>query len=270
MIQPPTLLADFLSANTLDTLGRGELHLPEEMLNRLLSAAPLPLPLDRVRLACQSGFFEVDIQLDLREQGLPLRPQVQQMFELERLRLDPLNQFILLRPRGGLRIHEGSVGRRSLSPMARALLTTLLHTPTLLKLVRDRFPKNIQYEHGRMHIDLSTVDAIKELVAREVPLGHVNLKPMEFLNIHDVEIRKGALVLLFRFEKPELLAALRRDAPADFYQDPKRPTRDARRLLAAPEMASYVEESPAERALRLGRAVRDRGAGLLSLIRNRP
>lgn len=264
MIQPPTLLADFLGANTLETLGRGELLLPEKMLNRLLSSAPLPLPLERVDLACQSGFFLLTVQLDLREQGLPLRPQVQQMFELERLRLDPVNQFILLRPRGGLHIDEGSLGRRRLSPMARALLTTMLHTPTLLKLVRDRFPKNVSYEHGRLHIDLSGLGPIQEMLAREVPLGHVQLKPMEFLSIHDIDIRKEALVLLFRFSKAPLLEHLTSDPPAGFYAPPE-PSQRARRMLPPPE--ERVQETPAERALRLGRAARERGRGLLQRLR---
>jgi hypothetical protein len=265
MIQAPILLADFLGANSLETLGRGELLLPEVMLNRLLSAAPLPLPLERVDLTCQSGFFLLKIQLDLREQGLPLRPQVQQMFELERLRLDPHNQFLLLRPRGGLYIDEGSISRRRLSPVARALLTTLLHTPTLLKLVRDRFPKNVQYEHGRLHIDLSGLGPIQELIQREVPLGHIQLKPLEFINIQDIDIRKGALVLLFRFEKEPLLLTLRADAPPGFYQDPSQGARHARKMLPPPE--ERVRETPAERALRLGRVARDRGLTLLDRLR---
>ncbi len=237
MIQPPILVADILNANTLETLGRSELILPEVMLNRLLSAAPLPLPLETVHLACQSGFFMLTVQLDLRNQGLPLRPRVQQMFELERLRLDPVNQFILLRPRGGIKINEGSLGRRRLSPMARALLTTILHTPTLLKLVRDRFPQNVSYEHGRLHINLSELGPIQSLVEREVPLGHVNLHPMEFLNIHDVDIRKGQLVLRLRFQKEDLLKTLQAEPPEGFYKNPEAGPSRARRMLPPPRRA---------------------------------
>ena len=124
MMQPPVLLSDILAANSLKSLEDGEVLIPEKMLNRLLSSLPMPLPLAGVRLVCRSGFLEVSVQLDLREQGLPLRPKVKQKFDLERLRLDPVNQFVLLKPRGGLKVDEGSVGRRRLSPVARALLAT--------------------------------------------------------------------------------------------------------------------------------------------------
>ena len=265
MQQAPALIADILSANTLLTLGEGELLIPEKMLNRLLGSVPMPLPLAAVELACQSGFFEVSVQLDLREQGLPLRPKVKQKFDLERLRLDPINQFLLLRPRGGLSVNEGSVGRRRLSPMARALLTTMLHTPTLLKLVRDRFPDNISYEHGRLHIDLSSIEAISGLADKEAPVGHVNLKPMAFLNIHDVDIRKGAVVLRYRFEKEALLDSLRTSPPEGFYPDaPGRAESRAARMLPPPE--ERVRETPAERAVRLGRIGAEQGRMLLGRI----
>ncbi len=269
MIQPPILLADILSANSIKSFEDQELAIPEQMLNRLLSSLPLPLPLAGVTLLCQSGFFELGIQLDLRAQGLPLRPRVKQKFDLERLRLDPTNQFLLLRPRGGLQIDEGSVGRRRLSPMAKALLTTILHTPTLLKLVRDRFPQNVRYEHGRLHVDLSSVDAIKSLVAREAPVGHVTLKPMSYLNIHDVDIRKGALVLCYRFEKDDLLEQLRSAPPSGFYKDSAAAAETrATRMLPPPE--DRVRETPAERAVRLGIAGVKRGRTLFSrVMRNR-
>lgn len=268
-MQPPVLLADILSANSLKTLERSELAIPEEMLNRLLSSLPLPLPLAGLHLKCQSGFFEVSIQLDLRGQGLPLRPRVKQKFDLERLRLDPENQFVLIRPRGGLQIDEGSVGRRRLSPMARALLTTILHTPTLLKLVRDRFPQNITYEHERLHIDLSSLDAIKGLVAREAPVGHVTLRPMEYLNIHDVDIRKGAVVLRFRFEKEDLLGQLRAAPPEGFYKNGA-PGPSERSPLMLPPPEERVRETPAERALRMGIAGVRQGRKLFGrVMRNR-
>ena len=265
-MQPPVLLADVLSANSLNTLGEGEILIPEEVLNRLLSSAPLPLPLDTVHVACRSGFFHLSVQLDLRGQGLPLRPRVQQMFELERLRLDTINQFILIRPRGGLQIDEGSVGRRRLSPVARALLTTILHTPTLLKLVRDRFPKNVVYEYGRMHIDLSGVGPIRSVVEKRLPLGHVDLQVVRFLSIHDVDIRKGVLVLRYRFEKERLLDALRESPPPGYYDaPPARAEQRAERLLPPPE--ERVSASAAERAVNLGRAVGRRGRRLLDAVR---
>ncbi len=265
-MQPPVLLADILAANTLLTLDKGEVAIPEKMLNRLLSGLPLPMPLVSVELACQSGFFELSVQLDLREQGLPLRPKVKQKFDLERLRLDPTNQFVLIKPRGGLQVDEGSTGRRKLSPMAKALLTTILHTPTLLKLVRDRFPKNINYEHGRLHVDLSTLGPIQSLVAKETPIGHVQLTPMQYLNIHDVDIRKGAVVLRYRFEKEGLLEALRSAPPEGFYApgDLSGSERRTRRLLPPPE--ERVPETPAERAVRLGAAGVERGKMLFDRV----
>ena len=269
-MQPPILLADILAANSLATLGDSEIMIPEEMLNRLLGSAPLPLPLDKVHVACRSGFLLLSVQLDLRGQGLPLRPRVQQMFELERLRLDTLNQFILLRPRGGLHVDEGSVGRRRLSPVARALLTTMLHTPTLLKLVRDRFPKNVVYEHGRLHIDLSGVGPIEGVVGKKAPIGHVDLQILKYINIHDVDIRKGAMVLRFRFEKDQLLDALREPPPDGFYDKERaedRPEDRPERLLPPPE--ERVQPSTAERAIKIGSSIAGRGASLLRRVRNR-
>ena len=253
MIQPPVLIADILNSNSLRSMEKGELFIPEKMLNRLLGSVPMPLPLVGIKVICKSGFFEMSVQLDLREQGLPLRPQVKQKFDLERLRLDPSKQFILLKPRGGLYVNEGSVGRRRLSPIARALLTTMLHTPTLLKLIRDRFPKSVQYEYNRLHIDLSSMEAIQSLIGRETTVGHVHLQPMTYLNIHDVDIRKGSVVLRYRFEKAELLETLQGAPPQGFYKDEEaRTEKRTTRLLPPPE--DRVSETPAERAYRLSRA----------------
>jgi hypothetical protein len=268
-MQPPALLADILDANSLDSMEDSELFIPEAMLNRLLGAAPLPLPLTTVHLACRSGFFLLTVQLDLRGQGVPLRPRVQQMFELERLRFDSLNQFILLRPRGGLHINEGSVGRRRLSPVARALLTTILHTPTLLKLVRDRFPDNVVYEHGRMHIDLSNIEAITGVVTKSTAIGHIDLQILKYLNIHDVDIRKGAIVLRYRFEKERLLDALREAPPEGYYKHNRPPRAESRSERLLPPPVERMQPSKAEKALRLGTSIAGRGARLFRRIRDR-
>jgi len=254
MIPTPLLIADLLDGNGLDNLGEGELVIPESMLNTLLSSIELPLPIAGVDLKCQSGYFAVVVKLDLRGQGLPLKPEVEQMFELDRVRLDPINQFILIKPRGGLRVREETVSTSRLSPMATAVLTTMLHTPTLLKLVRDRFPKRVNYDNGRVHINLAGTAAMEGIAGREIDLGHVKLHLLDFLTIRDVDIRKRQVVIRFRFEKEQLLAKLREPPPEGFYAPPCRPEPPESRLLTAGGPAG-PDESKAQKALRVSRSV---------------
>ena len=254
MIPTPLIIADLLDGNGLNNIGGGELIIPESMLNTLLSSLDLPLPIAGVDLRCQSGYFALVIKLDLRGQGIPLRPEVEQLFELERLRLDPLNQFILIKPRGGLRIREETISRSRLSPMAGAVLTTMLHTPTLLKLVRDRFPRRVHYENGRLHINLAGTSAMEGLAGKDIELGHIKLQVLDFLTIRDVDIRKRQVVIRFRFEKEELLAKLREPAPEGYYI-PKRPEAPESRMLPPAGGSTQSNESRAERAVRVGKKV---------------
>ncbi len=213
MVPVPLLVAELLGGNGLDNLGEGEFIIPESMIQAALGGLELPLPIAGVAVECRSGFFKVIVRLDLSAQGLAIKPQVEQMFDLERLRIDPLNQFILLKPRGGLIVREETLDRQRISPLARAVVQTVLHTPTLLKLVRDRFPRSVHYENGRLHINLAAVGLMESPLGRPIPLGHVELKILDFLTIRDVDIRREKVVIRFRFEKERLLEHLRQPAP---------------------------------------------------------
>ena len=253
-IPTPILIADLLDGNSWSGLGEGELNLPEAMLNRLLNSAQMPLPISELNLTCQSGYFLVTVRLDLRNQGLPLRPEVSQMFVLERVRLDPINKFILLKPKGGLRVNEETLSRSRLSPIARALVTTIIHTPTLLKLVRDRFPRTVNYDNGRLHINLAGMSGVAESLDREIELGHVKLKLLEVLSIRNIEIRKGRVVIRARFEHERLLSILHSPPPEGFYDAPEpEPDLNPPRQAMLPPAPS--DESRLERAGRLTRSV---------------
>lgn len=250
MLDTPGLVGDILSANGLSTLGGGEIVIPESLLNRLLSGLDLPMPLESIDVACQAGYVLISVNLNLRGHGLPIRPKVQQMFQLERLRIDPVNQFILLSLRGGLRIREESLGRSRLSPVASAIISSMLHTPTLLKLLRDRFPKSVNYVHGKLHINLAGSGLLE---GHEVALGHVNLNVLEYLTIRNVAIKRGAVVIHFRFDKEAMLAELHSEPPEGFYDPPERPETELNPARLLPEQAGASDDrSRPKRALDAG------------------
>ena len=270
-IPTPILFADLLDANTWKLLGDGEINLPEAMLNRLLNANRMPLPITEIALTCQSGYFLITVRLDLHGQGLPLKPEVSQMFVLERVRLDPLNKFILLRPKGGLRINEETLGKSRLSPLAKALVMTVLHTPTLLKLVRDRFPRTVNYENGRLHINLGGMSGVAESLDREITVGHVKLKLLDSLSIRDINIRKGKVVIRVQFAHERLLETLLSPPPEGFYDNPApEPSPRARPLLPAARSDNESRRAQATRISRsVGRGVTRVGRGLLGRFRGK-
>lgn len=275
MIPTPFLVADLLDGNTWDGLGKGELTLPEGMFNKLLASVQMPLPIVAVELTCQSGLLLLTIKLDLNANGLPLRPQVQQLFELERVRIDPINKFVLIKPVGGLRIREETLSRSRLSPMGRALVSTILHTPTLLKLVRDRFPRQINYDNGRLHINLAGLDGVRESLDRDIELGHVKFRLLDAISIRDIDIRKGRVVVRYDFQKEKLLERLNAPAPDGYYRTetpPDGPETNPARML--PSTASGAPPASridtAKRVISAGRGVgRSIGRGLINRFRNR-
>lgn len=200
-----TLLADLLADNAWATLGEGNLHLPEVMLDGLLAQLSMPDPMDRVSLICRPGHFLIRVRVDLRSRGVPLTPEVEQVFELEQARIDRIGRFVVLRPRGGLQIVEESLGMSRLPPMAKIIMGRILHTPSLLALVRDRFPRMLSYEHGRLHISLAGVDALD----RTITIGEAQVPLLQVLTVKGMRVESGRVVVRLNFDKEALLVALR-------------------------------------------------------------
>lgn len=251
----PTLLAALLEANAWAPLGEGRFAIPEGLLADLLARAPMPDPIDRVTLLCRPGHFLIRVRVDLHGKGVPLAPEVEQVFQLEQARLDRIGRFIVLRPQGGLQLVEESLGLKRLPPMARLVMGRILHTPTLLALVRDRFPRQLSYEHGRLHISLAGVSALD----RDIDIGSAKVPLLDVLTIRSMRVETGRVAVRFDFDKAALIEALRSpggageraeagDAPGDETMPP--PPSD----MPAPV------EGGAEVALRIGKQAA--GAGL--------
>lgn len=248
------LLAELLEGNAWDTLGEGRLHIPERLLADLLARAPMPDPIDRVQLLCRPGHFLVRLRVDLRARGVPLAPEVEQVFELEQARIDPIGRFVVLRPQGGLQLVESSLGIGTLPPMAKLIMGRILHTPSLLALVRDRFPRQLSYEHGRLHIGLGNLDALDKTLS----IGAAQVRLLDVLTVRGMRVETGRVVVRVRFDKDALLAALRTPAPPE---TARAPVDD--RMPAPPTDMPDPGEGAAETALRLGRQVGAAGVRLL-------
>ncbi len=251
-----SLLAELLDGNTWSALGEGRFCLPEAMLDGLLGELSMPDPIDRVRLLCRPGHFLVRLRVDLRSKGVPLTPEVEQVFELEQARIDPIGRFVVLRPQGGLQLVEESLGMRSLPPMAKLIMGRILHTPSLLALVRDRFPRQLSYEHGRLHIGLGNLSALDKVL----PIGDARVPLLDVLTVRNMRVETGRVVVRVRFDKDALLTALRTPRPAE--EDDGRPPVDDR-MPAPPKHLPPPTEGAAEMALRLGKRVGSTGARLL-------
>lgn len=250
------LLAELLDGNSWSALGEGRFCLPEQMLDQLLSKAPMPDPIDRVRLLCRPGHFLVRLRVDLRSKGVPLTPEVEQVFELEQARIDPIGRFIVLRPQGGLQLVEESLGMRSLPPMAKLIMGRILHTPSLLALVRDRFPRQLSYEHGRLHIGLGNVGALEKVLE----IGDARVPLLNVLTVRNMRVETGRVVVRVRFDKEAFMTALR--TPRVDGEDAERPPVDDR-MPAPPSNMPPPAEGAAETALRLSKQVGSAGARLI-------
>lgn len=248
------LLSELLDGNTWDALGDGRFYLPEKMLADLLGGVSMPDPLDRIQLLCRPGHFVIRVRVDLRSKGVPLTPEVQQIFELEQARIDPIGRFVVLRPQGGLQIVEESLGIGSLPPMAKLIMGRILHTPTLLALVRDRFPRQLSYEHGRLHIGLGNVKALEKVIE----IGDARVRLLDVLTVRNMRVETGRVVVRVRFDKDALLTGLRTPGKDD---DPRPPVED--QMPAPPPGMPAPGEGAVETAMRVGRRVGDFGAKFL-------
>ena len=133
--------------------------------------------------------------------------------------------------------------------------------------MRDRFPGNVVYEFGRLHIDLSTIAPIEGVVSKKLAVGHVDLQILKYLNIHDVDIRKGAMVMRYRFEKDRLLQMLRDPAPEGFYKIAPSSTAPQQPQRLLPPPSERVQPSRAERAFKIGSSIAGRGVSLIRRVR---
>jgi len=251
-----SLLAELLDGNAWDALGEGRFCLPERMLDDLLGQLSMPDPIDRVRLVCRPGHLLLRVRIDLRSKGVRLTPEVEQVFELEQARIDPIGRFVVLRPQGGLQLVESSLGMRSLPPMAKLIMGRIVHTPTLLALVRDRFPRQLSYEHGRLHIGLGNLSVLD----RVLPIGDARVPLLDVLTVRNMRVETGRVVVRVRFDKEALLTALRSPRPEEGAVD--RPPVDDR-MPAPPANMPPPSEGAAETALRLGKRVGSVGARVL-------
>ena len=254
----PSLLAALLEHNTWAALGEGRLVIPEQLLADLLGQAPMPDPIDRVSLLCRPGHFVVRVRVDLHSKGVPITPEVEQVFQLEQARIDGIGRFIVLRPQGGVQLVESSVGMKRLPPMAKAVMGRILHTPTLLALVRDRFPRQLSYEHGRLHISLAGIGALD----REVKIGGASFRLLRVLTVRGMRVEMGRVVVRVEFDKAALVAALR--APAGAAEAAEAEMAEGG-MPDPPSDLPVPVESGAEVAIRIGRLVG--GAGLRMLGR---
>ncbi|MCA9538552.1 MAG: hypothetical protein KC620_06670 [Myxococcales bacterium] len=246
MIAVPLIIADLLENNTWAELGNGHLNLPEAMLNRLLGSISMPGPIRRLRLTCRPGTLVITVQLDLHEKGIPLEPEVDQVFELEQVRLDAAHRFIVLRPIGGLVLREETLSRRRFSPFVLAALNRILHTPTLLGLVREQFPRHISYEQGRLHISLSDVPALR----KTFKIGGARVPLLSVLHIRGIRIVPGRAVIRLALDKAAFVDALRAPPPEPEATE-ERPEPEA---PAASAPMPFPEETPVDAARRMGRA----------------
>lgn len=269
----PSLLAALLEHNTWAALGEGRFVIPEQLLADLLGQAPMPDPIDRVTLLCRPGHFVVRVRVDLHSKGVPLAPEVEQVFQLEQARIDGIGRFIVLRPQGGVQLVEASLGIKRLPPMAKVVMGRILHTPTLLALVRDRFPRQVNYEHGRLHISLAGIGALD----REVKIGGASFGLLRVLTVRGMRVEMGRVVVRAEFDKAALVAALQ--APAGGGADASAGVAGAEAAAGAaaagaeagagegmpapPSGMPAPVESGAEVAIRIGRQVGGAGLRLL-------
>lgn len=258
----PSLLAALLDHNTWAALGEGRFSIPEQLLADLLAQVSMPDPIDRVTLLCRPGHFLVRVRVDLHGLGVPLAPEVEQVFQLEQARVDSIGRFVVLRPQGGLQLVEESLGIKRLPPMAKLVMGRILHTPTLLALVRDRFPRMLSYEHGRLHISLANIAALD----REITLGGARFPLLRVLTVRGMRVEMGRVAVRLDFDKEALVTALRKPAAAagapDAAGEGSRTPPDPHMPPPPSDMPAPVE-SGAEAAIRIGRQVGEAGFRLL-------